>query len=164
MPIYPGQFDFPHGRDRPIASLAQHILDVIVQTYSDAGVELPKRQLATIGSVAVDEPLLAVMFGGIVIGAPGSQYSEPKDEGHPRTATFSIELWRHTPTLNNAGKPPSASSITDAANTSMQDSWLLLDAVSAADQLGVGVVASATSESPQGGTVGVSVALDIQVP
>lgn len=159
---------YPAGYDRPVASLARYVLETIEKTYEETAPEelaLPPNRLVTIGSVAVDNPLLAVMFGDITVGPPGNEMNTPyAGDNAPRTASLNIELWRRAPSLSPLGNVPSNLAISTAAEAIMQDSWLLLEAVFAADQLGVGVIARVGVNEPNGEMQGVSVALEIQIP
>lgn len=154
--------------DFPVSTLAQHILDTIVGVYtSNAAIAtaLPSRQLVTIGSVSVDEPLLAVMFGGVSVGPPGNELNIPRrGETDPRTAVFNVELWRSAGTSLPSGLPGTPRMVTDAAKVIMQDAWLLLESAYASDQLGVGIIANVVVQAPQGDLVGASMAIEIQVP
>jgi hypothetical protein len=154
--------------DFPISTLAQHILDTIVGIYAakaEVATPLPSRQLITIGSVAVDEPLLAVMFGGVAVGPPGNELNQPRrGETDPRSATFNVELWRQAGTSLPSGMPGTPQRINDAAKVIMQDSWLLLESAYACDQLGVGIIANVVVQASQGDMIGASMAIEVQVP
>jgi hypothetical protein len=160
----PGQVQYLAGYDRPVASVARYITQVIEKVFSDNRVELPDRRIITIGSVAVDEPLLAVMFGGVAVGPPGNELNTPLRGESPRSLTFNVELWRQTPAIGPTGVSPSPTEITASAETIMMDSWLLLEAAYASDQLGVGVIANVTVNEPQGEMSGVAMAIELQVP
>jgi hypothetical protein len=154
--------------DFPIPTLAQHILDTIVSIYAakgEAATPLPSRRLTTIGSVAVDETLLAVMFGGVAVGPPGNELNQPRrGETDPRTATFNVELWRNAGTSSPNGMAAPARMTSDAAKIVMQDAWLLLESAYACDQLGVGIIANVAVNEPQGDLVGCSMTIEVQVP
>jgi hypothetical protein len=164
MPLMPGQVQYLAGYDRPIASVARYIMQVIEKTFDDYGIELPERRVIAIGSVAVDAPLVAVMFGGVAVGAPGNELNAPLRGDSPRSLTFNVELWRQTPAIGPSGLAPTATEITTSAEAIMNDSWLLLEAAYASDQLGVGVIANVTVNEPQGEMSGVSMAVELQVP
>lgn len=164
MPAPLGQVQYLAGYDRPVASVARYLLQVVEKTFADGDVALPERRLITIGSVAVDEPLLAVMYGGVTSGPPGNELNTPYRGDAPRSLTFNVELWRSTPAIGPAGLPPSAAEVTASAETVMTDSWLLLEAAYASDQLGIGVIANVTVNEPQGEMSGVSMAIEMQVP
>jgi hypothetical protein len=167
-PVFPlpsGPLQYPAGADRPIASMARFVLATIVARYDadPTAQPLPERQVITIGTVAVDAPVLAVMYGGVVVGSPAAQLTRPFRDNDPRTATFNVELWRSFPALDSAGNPPTAAQEQAVAEILMQDSWLLLESAYATDQMGVGVVASSAVNDPQGEMAGVSMHLELQV-
>jgi hypothetical protein len=160
-------FEYAAGYEFPVPSLARRVLDTIVSTY-DAQAEyataLPARRLVAIGSVAVDEPVLAVLFGGLTVGPPGNGLDRPMRDMEPRTADLIVELWRPIQTSLPNGLPASAATVSADSEVIMQDAWLLLQAGYACDQLGVGVIASVAVNEPQGETVGVTMTLSLQVP
>lgn len=159
---------FPHGYGRPVPSLAQVVLDTIVQKYDEmaADVEpLPKRRLITIGSVTVDAPVLAVMYGGTSIGIPGNDFTQPVRGDALRSASFNIELWRAVQISSASGLLPAPDDvITSQAMITMQDSWALLEAAGACDPRQAGVVASVAVNEPSGDMQGVSMQLQIAIP
>lgn len=155
---------YPAGYNRPVSSVARWILSTIEATFTEAGVALPDRRLLTIGSVAVDGPLLAVMFGGLLVGPPGNELATPLRGESPRSATFNIELWRNTPALGPSGTIPTEAEESAAAEIVMQDAWLLGESAHQADQMGVGVIWRVAVNEPQGQLAGSSMILDIQVP
>ena len=153
---------------RPVPVVAQFVLDTIVAKYTELAeyVEpLPERRVITVGSVSVDNPLLAVMYGGTAIGLPGNDFTQPMTGDALRTATFNIELWRVTQTSSAGGLLPASDSVvTQHAFTVMQDSFALLEAAGACDPRQAGVVASVAVNEPQGDTQGVSMLLQIGIP
>ena len=154
--------------NRPVPSVAQFVFDTIVAKYAELAQyvdPLPDRRVITIGSVSVDEPLLAIMYGGTSIGLPGNDFSMPSRPDAPRTATFNIELWRTAKTSSASGLYPAAASVVSAdAFVVMQDSHVLLEAAQACDPRQTGVVASVVVNEPQGEMQGVSMLLQIAVP
>jgi hypothetical protein len=165
--MYPGgEVQYPRGHDKPIPSAAWHLLNTVVATYQAAGVELPTRQFVAIGSVAVDEPLLAVMFGGTYTGLPGNELNTPYSNRNnaPRSMTFDVQLWRHIPALTSSGNAPSAQVISEASEIIMHDGWLLLEAAFASDQTyGTGVIANVGVLEPQGEMHGIGMTVEMQV-
>jgi len=156
--------DYPAGYDFPVASVALHLMKTIVDTYTARGTDLPARRVVTIGSVAVDSPLVAVMFGGVAVGPPGNPLNAPLRGESSRTSTFNVELWRQIPTFDPSGRAPDADLITAAAKVIMQDSWLLLEAAFASDQTEVGVIASTAVHAPEGEMAGVSMTMEMMIP
>src|SRR6266446_335704 len=120
--------NYPAGYDYPVASAARYLLETIVSVYAAKGVPLPDRQLVTIGTVAIDEPILAIMYGGVSVGPPGHEIHTPDQGNSPRTLLFNVELWRETPNIGPAGSAPDATLVSAAAEIIMQDSWMLVEA------------------------------------
>lgn len=153
------------GYDRPISSLARFVLKTIEDVYEEASIDLPDRRLLTIGSVAVDEPLVAVMYGGLVAGPPGNETNFQAHGGMlPRTALFNIEIWRETPAIGPSGLLPSSAEESKAAEATMQDTWLLAESALRTDQMLVGVVYRIGVHAPEGQLAGCSMTLEVQIP
>jgi hypothetical protein len=154
--------------NRPVPVVAQFVLDTIVGKFQELSqhVEpLPDRRVITVGSVSVDAPILAVMYGGTSIGLPGNNAQQPANGDALRTVTFNVELWRATQTSSAGGLlPAEASVITSHAFTTMQDSWALLEAAGACDPRQAGVVASVDVFEPQGDMQGISMLLQVAIP
>jgi hypothetical protein len=154
--------------NRPVAFVAPFVLDTIVEKFNElsAYVEpLPSRQVITVGSVSVDSPTLAIMYGGTRIGLPGNEAAQPANGDALRTVTFNIELWRRTQTSSASGLRPAGDSvITNHAFITMQDSHVLLEAAGECDPRQAGVVASVDVYEPQGDMQGVSMMLQIAIP
>lgn len=163
-----GLVTYPAGYDRPVASVARYLLSTIETQFSEAGIELPTRRIITVGSVAVDEEILAVMFGGVYTGLPGNELNTPisnRSEGIvPRSAVFNVELWRYVQGLTATGAAPPAELETAAAEKSTDDSWHLLESAFRADQMGIGVIARVDVNPPQGEFHGVSMVVELTIP
>lgn len=163
-----GGLAFPAGYDRPVASVARHLLATIESQFEAAEVELPARRLITVGSVAVDSELLAVMFGGVYAGLPGNEMNAPvSNRGGglvSRTGVFNIELWRNVPALTSHGMAPSPEQETEAAEEVTQDAWLLLESAFASDQMGIGVIARVDVNEPRGEYHGVNMVVELVIP
>jgi hypothetical protein len=163
-----GPVTYPAGYDRPVASVARHLLATIETQFSAAGIELPARRVITVGSVAVDDELLAVMFGGVYTGLPGNEQNTPvsnRGEGFvPRTAVFNVELWRYVPALTGSGQAPSPEIETAAAEKTTDDAWHLLEAAFNSDQMGIGVIARVDVNEPQGEYHGISMVVELVIP
>lgn len=159
----PGQV-FLAGYDRPIASVARLILERIVTMYEANNTPLPARRLITIGSVAVDDELVAVMFGGVSVGPPGNEMDRPLRQEQPRSMVYNVELWRDTPSITESGNAPAPEDIQDSSELIMHDAWLLLEAAYTADMTGTGIIANVSVLEPQGQLHGVAMNLELQVP
>lgn len=163
-PTQVGAISYPAGVNLPVTSAAQYLMQTIVDTYASAGIELPTRHVITISTVAVEEPILAVMYGGATVGPPGNEMRGPSQDDAPRSLLFNVELWRSAPGLGSSGMPPAEDAVTAAANMSMHDSWILLEAAYASDQVGVGIVARTAVLTQQGDMIGVSLMLEMVTP
>lgn len=152
----------------PVPAVAQFVLDRIREKYvelAEYAEALPERQVITVGSVSVDSPVLAIMYGGTSIGLPGNDFTQPMGTDALHTVTFNIELHRQTQTSSASGLYPAPDdTITKRAFVTMQDSYVLLQAARSCDPRGVGVVASVEVFEPQGDMQGVSMLLQIAIP
>lgn len=166
--MMPMGITYPAGHDRPVASVARHLLSTIETQFSDAGIELPARRGITVGSVAVDDEVLAVMFGGVYTGAPGNELNTPQSNRSggivPRSAVFNVELWRYVPALTASGSAPDFSVESEAAERVTDDAWHLLEAAYAADQMSIGVIARVDVMEPNGEFHGVSMVVELVIP
>lgn len=155
---------YPAGYDHPVASAARHLLDTIVRVFDENNIELPVRRVITIGSLAVDTPVLGVMFGGVTIGPPGNELNTPFRGDAPRSITLNVELWRVTDAADFGGSEPSAEVISAQAETAMNDTWWLMEAATQSDQSGAGSIVTITPSAPQGERHGVSMIVEQQIP
>ncbi len=153
---------------RPGPSVAQYVLDRIEEKFEELAeyvAPLPKRRLITIGTVSVDTPVLAIMYGGQLIGLPGNDFTQPTKGDSLQTATFNIELWRPAQMSSAGGLLPAPDSvITTQAFVTMQDAYALLEAAKACDPRAAGIVASVVVTEPSGDMQGVSMMLQVAIP
>ncbi len=153
---------------RPGPSVAQYVLDRIEAKFEEmaAYVEpLPKRRVITIGAVSVDNPVLAIMYGGQSIGLPGNDFTQPTRGDVLQSVTFNIELWRPAQTSSAGGLLPAPDSvITRDAFVTMQDAYVLLEAAKDCDPRQNGIVASVAVHEPSGEMQGVSMLLQVAIP
>jgi hypothetical protein len=165
-PFPTGMIEYPRGHDKPIASAAWHLLNVVEATFTADGTSLPARRFVSIGAVAVDGELLTVMYGGAYTGTPGNELNTPLSlrMDAPRSMSLNVELWRKFPGLSSQGTAPTSDAMSNAAERLMHDSWLLIEAAFAADQLGAGVIANAGVNPPQGEYAGVTMVVELQIP
>ena len=156
------------GGDDPVAALALVVLDTIVNEYEQRGLDLPADRRVVVGELAVEGETLGVMFGGCHVGPPGNELSQPFRGDNPRSAIFSIELWRKISTGKGGARTaraPRADVVTAQASTTMVDSWVLLEAAFKCDYIGgPGVIAATAPLAPSGGLQGVTLSLTLQVP
>ncbi len=154
--------------NRPVPVVAQFVLDKIVAKYEELAEyvsPLPARRVITVGTISVDTPVLAIMYGGTAIGLPGNDFTQPMKGDAIHTASFNIELWRTVQTSSAGGLLPAPdATITQNAFTTMQDSYALLTAAGECDPRQAGVVASVEVNEPSGDMQGVSMLLQIAIP
>ena len=159
VPVYPA------GHDRPITSMARHLLNTINTVFDEAGISLPARQYVAVGALStVDKEQLVVMYGGTYAGLPGNEFTAPVGEEDPKSATFNVELWREMPALSMSGTAPSEEEIAAASEMVMDDSWWLLQSAFAANQRGPGVIARVGVNEPQGDYHGLSMIVEMNIP
>lgn len=153
--------------------IADHILNTVVVTYADHGVDLPERRYLAVGGqgdTVHDCEQLTVSFEQGYSGLPGNQAQEPVKCASPRSAVFVVEVVRALPLPNTADAAPStpvpsrygqevtgvgvlpADVQSAIARKQMVDAMLLLDAgLRAGETTLTGSLADVTAGSPQGG-------------
>lgn len=156
-----------------LVELAELILNTVVATYADQGVDLPERRYLAVGgpgSTVHDCEQLTVSFEQAFSGLPGNQAQEPAKCSGPRSAVFVIEVVRQLPLSNTAAANPTtpvpsrygnvvegvailpAEVQSDIARKQMIDGMLLLDAgLRAGETTVVGSLADVSAGQPQGG-------------
>jgi hypothetical protein len=147
---------------------ADYVMDTVVSVFNSAGVDLPPRQLVTVGEPVHDCEELVMTFKGMTNGVPGAA-EEPSNCNSPITATFEVHLVRCFPTPVGRGMtPPTAEVLTVNAIGLMNDAWLLMQAANAmnSDTLysTFGFISSVTTGEPSGGFVGIVLSVDAAVP
>lgn len=163
--------------------LADIILNTVVATYADHGVELPTRRYLAVGgagSTVHDCEQVTVSFEQGYSGLPGNQAMEPAKCGGPRSAVFVIEVVRALPLPNTTAANPTTpvqsrygtevSGVailpedvqSDVARKQMVDAMLLLDAgLRAGETTVVGSLADVSAGQPQGGFQATTLALTV---
>jgi hypothetical protein len=164
--------------------IADHILNTVVATYAEHGVDLPERRYLAVGGqgdTVHDCEQLTVSFEQGYSGLPGNQAQEPVKCATPRTAVFIVEVVRALPLPNTAAANPSTPLATpsrydgivssgvqvlpadvqsDIARKQMKDAALLLDAgLRAGETTLTGSLADVTAGSPQGGYQAISLVI-----
>ena len=87
----------------------------------------------------------------------------------PRTAVMMITIAREIPVVGMNGRPPSPEKISEGAQISAVDSWVLMQSLNLLDQwepgtFGVGTIATVDIPPPEGGFQVVNMQLTIAVP
>lgn len=153
--------------------IADHILNTVVATYADHGVDLPTRRYLAVGGqgdTVHDCEQLTVSFEQGYSGLPGNQAQEPVKCASPRTAVFIVEVVRALPLPNTTEANPATlvpsrypqvttgveilpDDVQSAiARKQMVDAMLLMDAgLRAGETTMSGTLADVSAGSPQGG-------------
>jgi hypothetical protein len=152
-----------------VKSLLDGVLDSIVSVFQSHNVPLPTRQYWTVGEQAIDCEQLTVTLIQLYLGAPGDQASSPQRCNMPRSAVMTVSLAREIPSVGQNGRPPSYEKISQAAEISAVDAWVLMESVNLLDQwdpgsFGVGVIATVDIPPPEGGFQVVNMQLTVAVP
>lgn len=155
------------------AELADHILNTVVATYADHGVDLPQRRYLSVGGqgeTVHDCEQVTVSFEQAYSGLPGNQAQEPVKCDGPRTGVYIVEVVRQLPLPNTAAANPGTTvpsrygqvmgSVqmlpedvqTNIAKKQMVDAMLLMDAgLRAGQTMMTGALADVSAGAPQGG-------------
>lgn len=153
--------------------IADHILNTVVATYADHGVDLPVRRYLSVGgpgSTVHDCEQVTVSFEQGYSGRPGAQAQEPAKCASLRTGVYIIEVVRALPLSNTSAANPEtpvpsrygeavsgvqtlpAEVQSTMARKQMVDAMLLLDAgLRAGETTLTGSLADVTAGQPQGG-------------
>lgn len=154
------------------AELADLILNTVVTTYADHGVDLPTRRYLAVGGqgeTVHDCEQVTVSFEQGYSGLPGNQAQEPVKCASPRSGVFIVEVVRALPSPNTDAANPAtlvpsrfgqevtgvqilpAEVQSAMARKQMVDAMLLLDAgLRAGETLQLGALADVSAGSPQG--------------
>lgn len=139
----------------------EYVLEVVVDTFQRAGVALPERQYITAAQAAHDCEQVTASFEQLYIGGPGDQAQLPQRCDAPRTASVLVEIVRCIPTVNNRGVAPTTEALTASAGQQMIDAWLLLEAGTLVNT--VGVLADVAAGQAQGGFQAISLTITTSV-
>lgn len=152
-----------------IVTLLDGVLERAVSVFQSYNVPLPARQYWTVGQTAIDCEQLTVNLIQTYLGAPGDQASTPQRCNVPRSAVVLITIAREIPTVSINGRPPAASKITEGAQITAIDAWVLLKSLDLFDQwdetgFGLGVIATVDTPPPQGGFQLTTMQLTLAIP
>lgn len=164
-----------------IVDIADLILNTVVATYADHGVDLPERRYLAVGGqgeTVHDCEQVTVSFEQGYSGTPGNQAQEPVKCASPRTAVFIVEVVRALPLPNTVSANPAttipamygedktgvailpAEVQTAIARKQMVDAMLLMDSgLRASENTMTGALADVSAGSPQGGFQAISMVL-----
>jgi hypothetical protein len=152
-----------------VKNLLQNVLDTVVSIFESHNVPLPNRRYWNVGQVAIDCEQLSVSLVQIYLGAPGDQASAPQKCNMPRSAVMTILIAREIPVVGVNGRPPSAEKISEGAEISAVDAWVLMQSINLLDQwepgtFGVGTIATVDIPPPEGGFQLVTMQLTMAIP
>jgi hypothetical protein len=153
-----------------LRELLQGVLDRVVSIFTSYGMPLPSRRYWTFGPPAVDCEQVVVSCAQVYLGPPGDEASLPQRCNMPRTAVLNVYITREIPVMGQAGKAPDVGKITQAAEVSAVDAWILMSSLYLLDQwedegaYGIGVIATVDVDEPQGGFQTVNMQVTMAVP
>ena len=152
-----------------VKNLLDNILETVVTIFDSYNVPLPSRRYWNVGQVAIDCEQLSVSLIQIYLGPPGDQASMPQRCNMPRTAVMMITIAREIPVVGMNGRPPSPQKISEGAEISAVDSWVLMQSLNILDQwepgtFGVGTIATVDIPPPEGGFQLVTMQLTMAIP
>jgi hypothetical protein len=152
-----------------IVDFMDNVLARLEDVFESYNVPLPARRYWTVGQPAIDCEQLVITLIQIYLGPPGDQAASPQRCNMPRTAVMSVMIAREIPVVGQNGRPPSAEKINDAAKISAIDAYTMMQSINVFDVwepggYGVGVIATADIQEPQGGFQVVNLQLTMAIP
>lgn len=142
-PPYADDFVIPKFCDTAMRNISEHY-DVKV------GVPLPERRYWTIGTTAHDCEQCVLAVQQMYIGTAAQPLETTVCNG-PRGLTFTVEVLRCVPTLNNHGKAPEGLTIEGASVHPVIDMEIMLDLAVYFDPFNTGVVVNVDPLPAEGG-------------
>lgn len=152
-----------------LKNMLDKVLQKTIDTFEEYNVPLPMRKFWTMGDPAIDCAQLAVSFVQVYLGLPGDEASQPQRCSVPRSAVLSISISREIPTVGSNGKAPAADKIQEASEIAAVDAWVFMELLKKLDQwepgeFGMGVIATASVTSVEGGYQTVTMQVTLTVP
>lgn len=154
-----------------VSLFLQELLDRVILTYNSYDMPLPGRRYWTMSAPVVDCEQVVVSLIQMYVGAPGDEANEPRRCRDPRSATVTIEIAREVPIAQQNGQIPKAHDIQSASEAQAYDAWILMESINNFDAwamemggLGLGVIATVDTTTPQGGFQTVRMTLTMAVP
>jgi hypothetical protein len=142
-PPYADEFVIPSWMDSAMANVENHYDNVV-------HVPLPERRYWTIGQTAHDCEQMAMAVQQMFLGTAENPLETTQCNG-PRGLTFTMEVVRCTPTMNNRGQAPSASSIESSSVNPVIDMEIMLDVAKYFDEYNSGVIVNVDPITASGG-------------
>lgn len=160
-----------------LGDFADTLLAAVVTVFGQDDVDLPARQIITIGQPVADCEQLSVAFMGIITGIPGAGESTlPVTLASPRAAQFDVTIFRQI-AVAGGGRgataalqliPPAA--LRDDALKIMQDAYVLHRGMMRARRTGLlrdysmkVQLGTAVPVQPEGGISGTSMPILVEV-
>ncbi len=154
----------PTADDLSLVTLAQTILDGVIDGYGAKSITLPGRQYYTVGTPANDCEQIVVAWQQAYLGLPGDEASLPQPCDATKTAVFSVQLCREMPVVSQSGKAPKAEDIQARSAALLLDAYVLFDVVSHIDPFGLGVIVTVDVVEVSGGLGCVQVQTTLAIP
>ena len=145
-PDYAGSFVVPVFVEKAMQDIREHY-------ETKVGVPLPERQYWTIGQTAHDCEQMVLAVQQMFIGTAEAPLETTQCNG-PRGLTFTVEVIRCVPGLDNRGRPPAADAIEVASVNPVIDMEIMLDLAAYFDPYALGVVVNVDPISASGGMHG----------
>jgi len=147
--------------------LLSDILDAVVRTFDDAGIDLPNRRYVSLGAVAADCEQLTVQLDQLYKGTPGGDPGEIQRCNGPRTVACTVQLFRKTAALGSYDSEfPPVPALDSSAQTHLRDIWVMMDASDEIAGTGLqgGIISEASAQEAAGEMVGINMTIAIAVP
>jgi hypothetical protein len=144
-PDYAGDFVVPVFVEKAMADIIRH--------YVGIGVPLPARQYWTIGTTAHDCEQMVLAVQQMFIGTAEQPLETTQCNG-PRGITFTVEVVRCVPSLDNRGRAPEGEAIEVASVNPVIDMEVMLDLATYFDPYSLGVVVNVDPITASGGMHG----------
>lgn len=145
-PDYANEFQLPPFVDNALANITNHYDNVV-------HVPLPSRRYWTIGQTAHDCEQCVLAVQQMFLGTADTPIETTQCNG-PRGVTFTVEVLRCVPGLNNHGKPPVPESIEIASVNPIIDMEIMLDLAKYFDPFMTGVIVNIDPIPASGGVHG----------
>jgi hypothetical protein len=145
------------------------VLSRVVAIFESYGVPLPARRYWMMGQPAIDCEQIVVSFVQMYLGSPGDQANEPRRCNNPRSATLNIMISRQVPTVGTQGRAPLPEKISESSEIAAVDAWVLMQSINDLDQwddtgYGLGVIATLSTDGPEGGYYTNNLEITMAVP
>jgi hypothetical protein len=142
-PDYAADFMIPPWVEAALANIVNHYDSVV-------HVVLPERRYWTVGQTAHDCEQLVLAVQQMFLGTAENPMELTQCSG-PRGLTFTVEVVRCVPTLDNRGKPPAGDVIETASVNPVIDMEIMLDLAKYFDPYSTGVIVNVDPITAQGG-------------